>query len=46
MKLLMSVFMIKFIMALFENKAKGNKKNGQKDIDEGEARHPAAFQVR
>jgi hypothetical protein len=46
MKLLMSVFMIKFIMALFENKAKGNKKNGQKDTDEGEARHPAAFQVR
>jgi len=46
MKLLMSVFMIKFIMALFENKAKGDKKNGQKDTDEGEARHPAAFQVR
>lgn len=46
MKLLMSVFIIKFIMALFENKAKGNKQNGQKDTDEGEARHPAAFQVR
>ena len=46
MKLLMSVFVIKFIMALFENKAKGNKKKGQKDTDEGGARHPAAFQVR
>ena len=46
MKLLMSVFVIRFIMALFDNKAKGNKKNGQKDTDEGDARHPAAFQVR
>jgi hypothetical protein len=46
MKLLMSVFMIRFIMALFDNKAKGNKQNGQKDIDEAETRHPAAFQVR
>jgi hypothetical protein len=46
MKLLMSVFMIRFIMALFENKAKGNKKSGQKDTDEGDTRHPAAFQVR
>jgi hypothetical protein len=46
MKLLMSVFVIRFIMALFDNKAKGNKKNGQKVTDEGEARHPAAYQVR
>ena len=46
MKLLMSVFMIRFIVALFENKAKGNKKNIQQDADQMEARHPAAFQVR
>jgi hypothetical protein len=46
MKLLMSVFLIRFIAALFDNKAKGNKKNGQKDTDENELRHPAAFQVR
>jgi hypothetical protein len=46
MKLLMSVFLIRFIAALFDNKAKRNKKNGQKDTDENELRHPAAFQVR
>ena len=46
MKLLMSVFMIRFIMALFDNKAKGNKQNGQKNMDEVDTRHPAAFQVR
>ena len=46
MKLLMSVFVIRFIMALFDNKAKGNKKNRQKGTEEGEARHPAEFQVR
>jgi hypothetical protein len=46
MKLLMSVFMIRFIVALFDNKAKGNKKNGQRVTDEGDTRHPAAFQVR
>lgn len=46
MKLLMSVFMIRFIMALFDNKAKGNKQNGRKENDEVETRHPAAFQVR
>lgn len=45
MKLLMSVFMIRFIVALFDNKAKGNK-GVQKNTDEGDARHPAAFQVR
>ena len=44
MKLLMSVFMIKFIMALFENKAKGNKQN-QEDAGE-HIKHPAAFNVR
>ncbi len=46
MKLLMSVFMIRFIMALFDNKAKGNKTGVQKNTDEVDARHPAAFQVR
>ncbi|WP_153825441.1 hypothetical protein [Niastella caeni] len=46
MKLLMSVFMIRFIIALFENKAKANKNNVQQDADEREARHPAAFQIR
>lgn len=46
MKLLMSVFLIRFIAALFDNKAKGNRKNGQKYTDEVEERHPAAFQVR
>ena len=45
MKLLMSVFMIRFIMALFDNKAKGNKQNGQKNIDGVDTRHPASFQV-
>jgi hypothetical protein len=46
MKLLMSVFMIRFIIALFENKAKANKKNLSQQADEQEAKHPAAFQVR
>lgn len=46
MKLLMSVFVIRFIAALFDNKAKRNKKNAQKYTDEVEERHPAAFQVR
>jgi hypothetical protein len=46
MKLLMSVFVIRFIVALFDNKAKGNRKNGQEYTDEVEERHPAAFQVR
>ena len=46
MKLLMSVFLIRFIAALFDNKAKANRKNGQKYTDEVEERHPAAFQVR
>lgn len=46
MKLLMSVFVIRFIAALFDNKAKRNKKSGQKYTDEVEERHPAAFQVR
>lgn len=46
MKLLMSVFVIRFIAALFDKKAKGNKKNEQKDTEENELRHPAAFQVR
>jgi hypothetical protein len=46
MKLLMSVFMIRFIIALFENKAKENRKNIKKDADQIEAKHPAEFQVR
>jgi hypothetical protein len=46
MKLLMSVFVIRFIVALFENKAKENKKKFQKDTDEMETRHPAGFQLR
>jgi len=46
MKLLMSVFVIRFIAALFDNKTKRNKRNGQKYTDEVEERHPAAFQVR
>lgn len=46
MKLLMSVFIIRFIVALFENKDKGNKKNLDKVVDQNETRHPAAFQVR
>ena len=41
MKLLMSVFMIRFIVALFDNKAK-RKKNIQQDANQMEARHPAA----
>jgi hypothetical protein len=45
MKLLMSVFMIKFIMALFD-KAKGNNKNVRENGDQLDARHPAAFQNR
>ena len=44
MKLLMSVFMIRFIIALFENKAKGNKLN-KEDADQ-HIKHPAAFNVR
>lgn len=46
MKLLMSVFVIRFIAALFDNKAKANSKNMQKDDGQKNARHPAAFQVR
>lgn len=46
MKLLMSVFIIRFIVALFENKGKENKKNIEKVADQNETRHPAAFQVR
>ena len=46
MKLLMSVFMIRFFMALFDSKAKGNKISAQNNTDEGDGRHPAAFQVR
>lgn len=46
MKLLMSVFIIRVIVALFENKGKGNKKNLDKAADQNETRHPAAFQVR
>lgn len=46
MKLIMSVFMIRFIVALFENKAKGNKKNGHQQAEQNDARHPAEFQVR
>ena len=46
MKLLMSVFMIKFIMALFESKAKGNKKSGHQHVEQNDAKHPAEFQVR
>lgn len=46
MKLLMSVFMIRFIMALFDNKAKRNKTGVQNNTNETDARHPAAFQVR
>lgn len=45
MKLLMSVFMIKFIMALFD-KAKGNNKNVRENDEQLDARHPAAFQNR
>jgi hypothetical protein len=44
MKLLMSVFVIRFIMALFENKAKGKKLNNE-DADQ-HIKHPAAFNVR
>ncbi len=46
MKLLMSVFVIRFIAALFDNKVKANRKNRQKQEDPIEARHPAAFQIR
>ena len=46
MKLIMSVFLIKAIVALFENKTKGNKKNGQQHAEQNDARHPAEFQVR
>ncbi len=46
MKLLMSVFVIRFIAALFDNKAKANRKNLPKQDDQREARHPAAFQIR
>lgn len=46
MKLLVSVLVIRFIVALFDNKAKRNKKNGQKYTDEVEERQPDAFQVR
>ena len=46
MKLLMSVLAIRFIAALFDNKAKRNKKNAQKYTDEVQERHPAEFQVR
>jgi hypothetical protein len=46
MKLLMGVFMIRFIVGLFENKAKGNKKNGKQYAEQNDAKHPAEFQVR
>jgi len=46
MKLLMSVLVIRFIAALFDNKAKAKKKNAGKHTDEMEARHPAEYQVR
>jgi hypothetical protein len=46
MKLLMSVFMIRFIMALFENKANKNKNGMVNDTNEQEAKHPAEFRVR
>ena len=46
MKLLMSVFLIRVIVALFENKAKGNKKNEHQHDEQNDARHPAEFQVR
>ena len=46
MKLLMSVFVIRFIMALFENKTNKNKNQMQHDAHEHETKHPAEFQVR
>ena len=46
MKLLMSVFMIRFIMALFDNKGNKNKGNVAHNTNEQEAKHPAEFQIR
>jgi len=46
MKLLMSVFVIRFIMALFDNKANKNKSGMANDANEQEAKHPAEFRVR
>lgn len=46
MKLLMSVFLIRFIVALFENKGKGDKNNAHQHAGEMDAKHPAEFQVR
>jgi len=45
MKLLMAVYVIRFIAALMSNKTKANKES-KKDADEIISTHPAAFRVR
>jgi len=45
MKLLMTVFVIRFVMALVENKSKGNKTKNA-DASDGNATHPAGYRIR
>ena len=45
MKLLMTVYMIRFIMALIDNKSKANRKEAKDENNTG-AKHPAAFILR
>ena len=45
MKLLMAVYVIRFIVTLMTNKTKANKEN-KKEADDAVTTHPAAFRVR
>jgi hypothetical protein len=44
MKMLMIVLMIRFIVSLFEDRSKANKKVN--DTDEMNMKHPAEFRIR
>ena len=45
MKLLMAVYVIRFIVTLMSNKTKANKEN-ETDADDIVTTHPAAFRIR
>lgn len=45
MKLMIVVFMIRFLMTFIDNKSKKNKTN-ELDANDSNARHPAEFRVR
>jgi hypothetical protein len=45
MKLLMAVYLIRFIAGLISNKTKANDES-KKDADETISTHPAAFRIR